>query len=108
MLPCSRDNVSMVTDAVMESSLVTKFSFTGSTAVGKVLLQFQILLHSLLNNTCVFDEAFLRFVLMIVLHLFYRFFSFKVITKSMCKHGEESFNGTWRKRTFHCIQQRGP
>ena len=36
IVPCSRDNVDEVTDVVMESNLVTKFSFTGSTIVGKV------------------------------------------------------------------------
>ena len=35
-MPCSRDNVDEVTDVVMQSKLVTKFSFTGSTVVGKV------------------------------------------------------------------------
>ena len=33
---CSRDNVNVLTDAVLKSELVTKFSFTGSTATGKV------------------------------------------------------------------------
>jgi acyl-CoA reductase-like NAD-dependent aldehyde dehydrogenase len=36
IIPCSRDNVDEVTDVVMESNLVRKFSFTGSTTVGKV------------------------------------------------------------------------
>jgi acyl-CoA reductase-like NAD-dependent aldehyde dehydrogenase len=36
VLPCSRDKVDEVTDVVMESNLVRKFSFTGSTIVGKV------------------------------------------------------------------------
>ena len=36
VIPCSRDNVDEVTDVAMESNLVTKFSFTGSTIVGKV------------------------------------------------------------------------
>ncbi|CAB4005116.1 succinate-semialdehyde dehydrogenase (NADP(+)), partial [Paramuricea clavata] len=39
IVPCSRDNVDEVTDVVMESNLVTKFSFTGSTIVGKLLLR---------------------------------------------------------------------
>ncbi|XP_028398102.1 succinate-semialdehyde dehydrogenase, mitochondrial-like [Dendronephthya gigantea] len=39
IVPCSRDNVDEVTDVVMESNLVTKFSFTGSTVVGKLLLR---------------------------------------------------------------------
>ena len=36
IVPCSRDHVDEVTDVVMQSKLVTKFSFTGSTVVGKV------------------------------------------------------------------------
>ena len=36
VLPCSRENASLVTDVVMNSNLVTKFSFTGSTATGQV------------------------------------------------------------------------
>lgn len=35
-LPCSRDHVNIVTDAVLKSDLVSKMSFTGSTATGKV------------------------------------------------------------------------
>ena len=39
VIPCSRDNVDEVTDVIMESDLVRKLSFTGSTAVGKLLLR---------------------------------------------------------------------
>nr|XP_022301487.1 glutarate-semialdehyde dehydrogenase DavD-like isoform X1 [Crassostrea virginica] len=39
VVTCSRDNASQVGRALCESPLVTKMSFTGSTVVGKLLLQ---------------------------------------------------------------------
>lgn len=35
-IPCSRDNVNQVTDALLGNDIVAKMSFTGSTATGKV------------------------------------------------------------------------
>jgi len=35
-IPCSRDHVDQVTDALLGNDLVAKMSFTGSTATGKV------------------------------------------------------------------------
>lgn len=35
-IPCSRDNVNQVTDALLANDIVAKMSFTGSTATGKV------------------------------------------------------------------------
>ncbi|XP_031566319.1 succinate-semialdehyde dehydrogenase, mitochondrial-like [Actinia tenebrosa] len=37
-LTCSRDQVNIVTDAVLQSDLVSKMSFTGSTTTGKILM----------------------------------------------------------------------
>lgn len=37
-IPCSRDHVDQVTDALLGNDLVAKMSFTGSTATGKLLL----------------------------------------------------------------------
>ncbi|EDO45404.1 predicted protein [Nematostella vectensis] len=37
-IPCSRDRVNEVTDTVLKSDLVSKMSFTGSTATGKILM----------------------------------------------------------------------
>lgn len=39
IIPCSRSNASSVGKALCESPLVAKISFTGSSAVGKILLQ---------------------------------------------------------------------
>ncbi|KAJ7376554.1 Succinate-semialdehyde dehydrogenase, mitochondrial [Desmophyllum pertusum] len=39
-VPCSRDNVNQVTDALLGNDLVAKMSFTGSTATGKHLSMF--------------------------------------------------------------------
>lgn len=36
VLPCSRAKAGEVTDVIMNSDLVTHFSFTGSTATGQV------------------------------------------------------------------------
>ena len=35
-IPCSRDKVNQVADAILGNELVSKLSFTGSTATGKV------------------------------------------------------------------------
>lgn len=37
-IPCSRDNVNQVTDALLGNDIVAKMSFTGSTATGKLLM----------------------------------------------------------------------
>ena len=36
-IPCSRNNVDEVANAILGNDLVAKFSFTGSTATGKVM-----------------------------------------------------------------------
>ena len=40
-IPCSRDHVDQVTDALLGNDLVAKMSFTGSTATGKVARQLE-------------------------------------------------------------------
>ncbi|XP_028410791.1 uncharacterized protein LOC114533470 [Dendronephthya gigantea] len=39
VLPCSRSNAPEVTDVIMNSALVTNFSFTGSTETGQLMLE---------------------------------------------------------------------
>ena len=40
-IPCSRNHVDQVTDALLGNDLVAKMSFTGSTATGKVNRQLK-------------------------------------------------------------------
>lgn len=41
-IPCSRDNVNEVADAILGNDLVSKLSFTGSTVTGKVSINFTV------------------------------------------------------------------